>query len=63
MKRSIRHGIFGLLVAALLFTTVACSSASTSANRTDRVVLAGDSGTVSVFAMGMTNPGGVVFNP
>ncbi len=39
------------------------SSASTSANRIDRIVLAGDSGTVSVFATGMTNPGGVVFNP
>jgi sugar lactone lactonase YvrE len=39
------------------------SSASASANRIDRIVLAGDSGTVSVFATGMTNPGGVVFNP
>ncbi len=39
------------------------SSASASANRIDRIVLSGDSGTVSVFATGMTNPGGVVFNP
>jgi sugar lactone lactonase YvrE len=39
------------------------SSASASANRIDRIVLAGDRGTVSVFATGMTNPGGVVFNP
>ena len=39
------------------------SSANATANRIDRIALAGDTGTVSVFATGMTNPGGVVFNP
>ena len=38
-------------------------SANASANRIDRIVLSGDTGTVSVFATGMTNPGGMVFNP
>ena len=38
-------------------------SANASANRIDRIVLSGDTGTVSVFATGMTNPGGLVFNP
>jgi sugar lactone lactonase YvrE len=37
------------------------SSAYPTANRIDEVSLAGDEGTVSAFAQGMANPGGVVF--
>lgn len=37
------------------------SSANPTADRIDRIDLAGDSGTVETFATGMTDPGGVVF--
>jgi DNA-binding beta-propeller fold protein YncE len=37
------------------------SSANATANRIDRIALAEDQGTVSTFATGMANPGGVVF--
>jgi sugar lactone lactonase YvrE len=37
------------------------SSANATANRIDRIALAEEQGTVSTFATGMSNPGGVVF--